>query len=283
MFKLFNKNEAETEDHGTGKVIAFMNQKGGVGKTSIAYNTAFALKERGHKVLCLDLDPQANLTSLFQASTPKYSLFQLMINSCRELKALHQDVFLADALKSTNRGVDYIGATQELSGFELTVAGINSPRQLILRKFIEKNELKKMYDYIVIDGPPTLGLLVVNILCACDGVLFPFIPDRFSEQGLKNIHEVLLDVEDMGISKTPKVIGHIPNLYEKRRKQSHDDLTKITETIGAGKMFEPLYNRSYFAKAMASGKSVFEYDSKDFRPLKEQFIDMAIEIEGQLQ
>jgi chromosome partitioning protein len=179
-------------------------------------------------------------------------------------------------------GIDVIPAGQELSGFELSVAGINGPRQLILKKFIETNRLKERYDYIVIDGPPTLGLLVVNILCACDGVLFPFIPDAFSEQGLKNIRNVLLDIEDMGIVKAPKILGYIPNLFEGRRKKSREDFKHIKDEFQDGKIFEPFLNRANFAKSMANKKSVFDYEAADYKELQGQFLNVIDSVENQL-
>ena len=171
---------------------------------------------------------------------------------------------------------------QELSGFELSVASINAPRQLILKKFIEQNRLKEVYDYIVIDGPPTLGLLVINILCACDGVLFPFIPDAFSEQGLKNIHSVLLDIEDMGIVTPPKVLGYIPNLYEQRRKKSKEDFDHIKALFNQVEIFEPFSNKANFAKSMASKKSVFDYKASEYKELQGQFMTVAKSVEHQL-
>lgn len=278
MLKLFSNrsNDSEVLEPATGRVLALMNQKGGVGKTTMAFNVAHALVQSGKKVLCIDMDPQYNLSSLFNVDQKQIrgNIFHLLINSVRELRALHQDLVLSDVL--INAGdIDIIPAGQELSGFELTVAGINSPRQLILKKFIEKNHLDRMYDFIVIDGPPTLGLIVVNILCAVDGVLFPFIPDSFSEQGLKNIHQVIEDVEDMGITKTPKIVGYVPNLFEARRKQAQTDFSHIVDEIGQGKVFDPFINKASFAKSMASKKSVFDYQAAEFKALQTQFIEVA--------
>ena len=90
-------------------------------------------------------------------------MFQLLINSVRELKSLHNNTIYPDVLRS-QQNVEILPSGSSLSGFELTVAGINFPRQLILKKFIDSNALRSIYDYIIIDGPPTLGLLVVNIL-----------------------------------------------------------------------------------------------------------------------
>lgn len=280
----FLKNKERTKENGSGKVIAFMNQKGGVGKTTMAYNTARALREKGNKVLCLDIDPQFNFSSLlgYDPSLHQHNIFHLMVNSVRELKALHSGALLSEAIIKTKSGIDLIPSGQELSGFELTVAGISAPRQLILKKFIKKNSLTHYYDYIVIDGPPTLGLLVVNILCAVDGVLFPFIPDSFSEQGLKNIQQVLLDIEDMGITSIPKNLGYIPNLFESRRKQANEDFENIQVQFPDAHVYAPFANRANFAKSMSSKKSVFDFQARDYKELQGQFLNMASEIENQL-
>jgi chromosome partitioning protein len=119
-----------------------MNQKGGVGKTTMAFNLAHAFAHEGKKVLCLDMDPQANFTSLFDVETSDYHIYHLLINSVKELKALHTSALPSDVIIKTKQEegvhIDLLPAGQELSGFELTVAGINGPRQLILKKFIEK-------------------------------------------------------------------------------------------------------------------------------------------------
>ena len=265
-----------------GKIIAFINQKGGVGKTTMAFNTAHALARSGKKVLCLDMDPQANLSLLcghdsHESDSPH--LFHLLINSVRELKALHTPALLDDLIVKSESGVDVIPSGQDLSGFELTVAGISAPRQLILKKFIEKNGLDRRYDYIVVDCPPTLGLLVVNILCASDGVIVPFRPDEFSKKGLGHFYQVLEDIEDMGLTSVPRVLAHVPNLVDLRRKQEAGDLEDIRrdlkEAIGDAPVTEPFFNRAQLVKSQAQRKSVFDYSSKEFQPLQNQFEALA--------
>ena len=102
---------------------------------------------------------------------------------------------------------------------------------MILKKFIENFDLLNEYDYIIVDCPPTLGLLVVNILCASQGVMIPFRADEFSKKGLSHFYNVLDDVAQMGITKTPEVLAHIPNMVDLRRKQEAFDLTDIRETM----------------------------------------------------
>ena len=285
MFSFFKSNQNTAQNQ--GKVIALMNQKGGVGKTTMAFNLAHAFAHQGKKVLCLDMDPQGNFTSLFNIPKPEYHIHHLLVNSVKELKALHSQVLISDVIVKTEQdegvSIDLLPAGQELSGFELTVAGINAPRQLILKKFIEKYELRSQYDVIVIDGPPTLGLLVVNILCAADGVLYPFVPDRFSEQGLKNIQQVVADIADMEITTTPKNLGYIPNLFDVRRKQASSDLDHIRNTLGEGFVYEPFTNKVQFGKSLAQRKSVFQYKSAEYKDLQRQFTEMTQNVHRELQ
>lgn len=271
----------ETNKGQKAKVISFLNQKGGVGKTTMAYNTACALNELGKSVLCLDLDPQANLSLLFGLEVDIH-IHHLLINSQRELKALHVPIHLNDVLKTKN-GIDIIPAGQDLSGFELTVAGINFPRQLILKSFLEKNGILQKYDIIIIDGPPTLGLLVVNILCASTGVMVPFRPDEFSKKGLFHFHEVLNSIEEMGIGNNPKVLAHIPNLYDGRRKQEEKDLLEITKKIGEeyphSIIVKPILNKTTVVKSQALQQSVFAFRGKEFTHIQNQFLELARIIE----
>lgn len=263
-----------------GKVISFINQKGGVGKTTMSFNVAHALALNGKRVLAIDLDPQGNLSHLFKAN-PEYNIYHLMVNSVKELKPLHSVTHLSDVI--VKGSVDIIAGGQELSGFDLTVAAINSPRQLVLKRFIEQNNLKDRYDYIVMDCPPTLGLLVINALCASDGVIVPFRPDDFSSKGLDHFYSVLDDVEDMGIVTVPEVILHVPNLVDHRRKQEVEDLNmivgKIEMSMGKDKLSSVFYNKTPLVKSLAEKKSVFEFQNKEFKDLQNEFKTVAFKIE----
>lgn len=278
LWNMVNERISGATDAATlsnGKMVALMNQKGGVGKTTMAFNVAHALKLQGKKVLCIDMDPQFNFSSLFGVKVEgQANVHHLLINSIKELRPLHTAVLVDEVIQHCD-GIDVIPAGQELSGFELTVAGINSPRQLILKKFIEKSNLRSLYDYIIIDGPPTLGLLVVNILCAVDGVLYPFVPDSFSKQGLRNIQQVLEDIREMEICEVPKNLGYIPNLFEARRKQAREDFEAIGQELNRGPVFTPFTNRVQFTRAQAAGKSVFAYTSSEYKEIQDQFLHMA--------
>lgn len=263
-----------------GKIISFINQKGGVGKTTMAFNAAHALARNGHKVLAIDLDPQANLSLLFKAQND-LNLYHLLVNSLKELRRQHIPAMLSDVL--VKGVVDLLPAGQELSGFDLTVAALNAPRQLVLKKFIETNTLSERYDFIIIDCPPTLGLLVINALCASDGVIVPFRPDDFSLKGLEHFYQVIEDIADMGIVRAPEVFLHVPNLVDLRRKQESDDLAKIMTSIesvmGEGKVFSPFLNKAGLVKSLAGRKSVFDYKNLEFSELQDKFGGVARKIE----
>lgn len=284
MALFFKNKKAETEIQNPtprGRVLAFLNQKGGVGKTTMAFNVAHGLAQKGHKVLCLDMDPQSNLSLLCGVDVTEregHNIHHLLINSVRELKALHTPALVKENIIEAGR-VDLIPAGQELSGFELSIAGISTPRQLILKRFIEKNALLEQYDFIVIDGPPTLGLLVVNIICAANGLLVPFRPDEFSKKGLGHFYETLENIEDMGVTEVPEVLAHIPNLVDQRRRQEGEDLEDIQRQLqtelGGAYVTKPFYNRAHLVRSLAERKSVYDFNSKEFASIKGQFDEIT--------
>lgn len=278
MFSQILKRETSL---GSGKVISLLNQKGGVGKTTLVFNIAHALRTQGKKVLCLDMDPQANLTLLTGHEPDVFGTYQLLLNTVKELKMLHQNVVFEDVVK---RGeIDLLPSHQYLSGFELSVAGIAGARQLILKKMIKDFRLKDHYDYILIDSPPTLGLLMVNIVCASDGILVPFMPDKFSQKGLEHFHYMVNDIKNMDIGVAPKILGYIPNLVDERRKATTYSLELIEQDlVSQARLFSPIVNRSQMAKALLDSKSVFHYQTKAYKELQSQFDEIASTITKEL-
>ena len=145
-----------------GKIIAFANQKGGVGKTTTAINLAAALFERGKRVLLCDFDPQGNATSGFGVDprSLETSIYDLIVADEPDVKG---------AIVST-KWVDLIGANVNLAGAELDLIGMDD-RERRLKNVLE--QVRGDYDYIFIDCPPSLGLLTLNCLCAADSFLVP--------------------------------------------------------------------------------------------------------------
>ncbi len=300
------------------KIISFVNQKGGVGKTTLVFNTAHALAQMGHKVLCLDLDPQGNLSSLFQCAdhwkklwgktNPKgelsfeddfdssqYSIYQLLINSQKELKLHHRPLLLGQCLytynpknygkdqKDENFSIDFIPGHQFLSSFDLLISSINFPKPIILKKMIEDHRLHEIYDYILIDCPPTLGLLVVNAISASQGSIVPYRPCEFSLSGIKNSLGAMDDIREMGLNLNPEVIMMVPNLVETRRKVEHGLMLEIMEFIQGKEIQEckvnelgmALANKSILHRANQQKKSVFQFQSKEYHSLQEDFLKIG--------
>ncbi|NBI78489.1 ParA family protein [Anaerotruncus colihominis] len=164
------------------KIIAVANQKGGVAKSTTSYNFAACLSEAGKRVLLVDLDPQASLTILYGIDQPD----ELEFTVCDLMKACAEDKeMVAEACILHEHTVDLI-PTRELSTLEISLVGVMS-REHILKQVL--TPLRSRYDYIIIDCPPSLGLLTVNALTACDRVLITTTPQFFSTKGL----ELLID------------------------------------------------------------------------------------------
>ena len=159
-----------------GKIIAFANQKGGVGKTTTAINLAAALSERGKKVLLCDFDPQGNATSGFGVDprSLETSIYDLIVADQPDVKA---------GIIST-KWVDLIGANVNLAGAELDLIGMDD-RERRLRNVLE--QVRGDYDYIFIDCPPSLGLLTLNCLCAADSFLVPLQCEYYALEGLSQL------------------------------------------------------------------------------------------------
>ena len=145
------------------KIIAIANQKGGVGKTTTTVNLSACVAALGKRVLCIDIDPQGNCTSGLgvDKDAPEHSIYDVMINGVSAAEA---------TVKTPTEGLDLICARKELSGAEVELVNTLA-RETVLKRALDK--VRKNYDYIFIDCPPSLGLLTINALTAADTLLAP--------------------------------------------------------------------------------------------------------------
>lgn len=188
-----------------GKIIAVSNQKGGVGKSTTAVNLAAALGLKGKKVLVIDFDPQGNTTTSFgiEKRRIRNTIYEAVIGNCR----------MVEAIVATNfRGVSVVPATQTLSGAAVEFLELD---RRSLRLKMQILTVKDDYDYIFIDCPPTLDLITINALAACDSVIIPIQCEFLSLEGLVELTEAIKRVQK-SFNPNITIDGILFTMYMKR-------------------------------------------------------------------
>jgi len=227
------------------KTIALFNQKGGVGKTTSAANIGAGLARLGKRVLLIDMDPQANLT--YSLGLDPFSLDA----SIYEL--LDGKAALADTIR-TRDGFDLNPAAIQLAGAELHFAGVPG-REMLLRDVLQETA---GYDYALIDCPPSLGLLTLNALTACQTVYIPIQAELLPLQGLRQLMDTV-ELVRKRLNPGIKITGVITTFYDPRKIMQRTVLERIGEQFG-GKVFKsPIRVNVALAEAPGAGKTIFEY------------------------
>ena len=230
-----------------GQIISFVNQKGGVGKTTSAVNVTAALHARGKKVLLCDFDPQANATSGFgvDKSRAKFSSYDIVIN---ERPA-------ADAVMQTKFG-DVIPSAAALSGAGVELVSVPE-REYALKRALEP--LREQYDYIFIDCPPSLELLTLNALCACDSILVPVQCEYYALEGLSDLMTTLRAVKK-GLNPDLQIFGVLLTMFDGRTNFSQQVAEEVRRHF-PGKVYATVIPRNVrLAEAPSHGLPVAAYD-----------------------
>lgn len=197
------------------RIISVITQKGGVGKTTIVNALAATLTKNGQKVLTVDLDPQSNLSFSMGAETENVSTVYDVLKS---------EISAADCIQHTDTA-DILPADILLSSIEIEYQGRN--REFLLRNALE--DIKDMYDCILIDSPPSLGILTVNALAASEYALTPMLPDIFSLQGITKVYETIERVRKT-CNPDISIGGIIINKYN-RRSRLHKEVYGTAKLI----------------------------------------------------
>ncbi|MFN2465612.1 MAG: ParA family protein [Candidatus Dormibacteria bacterium] len=253
------------------KTISIANQKGGVGKTTTAVNLGAGLAERDQRVLLIDLDPQAHLTINMGVRRPD-ELASTVHNLLVDPVVQARDVIMRAELMR----VDFIPSNIDLSAAEMQMV-TEIGRERILADKLEA--VHPLYDWIIIDCPPSLGLLSINSLVASDEVIIPLQCEYFGMKGMQQLQRSIEMVRHR-LNPRLKVGGILPTIYKSRTLHSQEVLALVKEAYG-GEVFPFFIKDSIrFAECPPAGRSILEYASdtdgaRAYRQLAEEVLTHA--------
>jgi chromosome partitioning protein len=238
-----------------GRVITVANQKGGVGKTTTAINLAFALAQLGRRVLLIDLDPQGNATSglacseeIRSALASGKTIYEALVSGGAINDIVHMvrpNLFLAGA------GADLVGAEIEMA----TMAG----RERRLRAMLY--DVRQKYNIVLIDTPPSLGLLTLNALVASDTVLVPMQCEYYALEGLSSLLATIKRVKEQ-LRPGLEIEGLVLTMFDSRNRLSHEIAREVRQHF-ADKVFKAVIPRNVrLSESPSHGLSVLEYEAK---------------------
>lgn len=249
------------------RIIAIANQKGGCGKTTTAVNLATALALSKRKVLLIDLDPQGNTSIHFGIKIYDLpaSMYDVLVDPDRDLKS----VIIASMIK----GLDIAPANIELSGAEVELVNIIG-RESALKDSMK--EIDKEYDYILIDCPPSLGLLTLNALTTSKEVIIPVQTEYFALEGMKKLLKTI-DVVTKRLNHTLFIAGILPTMYDARTNLSEAILLKIKEHFKDKVYNTKIRKNVRLAEAPSFGVPIEKYapdsfGSQDYHKLAKEVI-----------
>lgn len=251
-----------------GKIISIVNQKGGVGKTTTAINLGAYLAYLGKHILLVDIDPQANATSgigIDHKNLP-HGVYEAIIGD----KPIYEVIkhTLQERFKIAPSTISLAGAGIELVNMD--------DREYRLDKILK--EIKNEYDYIIIDGPPSLGLLTVNSLVAADEILIPIQSEYFALEGLGQLLDTISLVQN-NLKPELGIMGAVITMFDKRNRLSSSVMHELYQYF-PNKVFRSIIPRSVrLAEAPSYGRSILHYDAKSkggraYERLARELIDM---------
>jgi chromosome partitioning protein len=249
-----------------GRVISFANQKGGVAKTTTTLNLGVALAEQGLKVLLVDLDPQGNLTMSqgLNPDTIERSMFDVLVHRLPIQEVVH------------HTEVDLAVSSIDLAGADMALSS-QIGRERALEKALAP--IRDDYDFIMIDTPPSLGLLTINAFVAATGVVVPVQTEYLSLRGLVQLENTLSMIRE-NLNPDVQIQGILPTMYDKRTLHSREAVDILEENFGDLVFDTKIRKTVRYAEAPVKGTSVLKYDpsgsaAEAYRELAKEVLDGA--------
>jgi chromosome partitioning protein len=255
-----------TEEKLLQRVIVFANQKGGVAKTTTTLNLAVAFKEQGFRVLVVDLDPQGNLT-MSQGMNPdaiERSMFDVLVHRLPISEIIHE------------AEIDVAVSSIDLAGAELALSSMIGRERALEKSLLE---VRDKYDFIMIDTPPSLGLLTINAFVAATGVIVPVQCEYLSLRGLVQLENTLAMVRE-NLNPDVKIEGILPTMFDRRTLHSREAVEILEESFGDLVFKTRIRKTVRYAEAPVKGQSVLKYDpsgtaAEGYRDLAKEVLDGA--------
>jgi chromosome partitioning protein len=252
----------EAREHVMASVIAFANQKGGVAKTTTTLNLGVALGELGRRVLLIDLDPQGNLT-MSQGMNPdaiERSMFDVLVHR----------VPISDVIHTVE--VDIAVSSIDLAGAELALSALIGRERALDKALVE---VRERYDFILLDTPPSLGLLTINAFVAAEGVIVPVQCEYLSLRGLVQLENTLAMVRE-NLNPNVRVQGIVPTMFDGRTLHAREAIEILEEHFGDLVYDTRIRKTVRYAEAPVKGSSVLRYDPSG--PAAQAYRDLAKEV-----
>jgi chromosome partitioning protein len=254
--------DAAVEERHVLRTIAFANQKGGVAKTTSTINLGVAFKEQGHRVLVVDLDPQGNLT-MSQGMNPdsiERSMFDVLVHRVPISEVIHR------------AEVDIAVSSIDLAGAELALSSLIGRERALEKALVE---VRDRYDWILVDTPPSLGLLTINAFVAATGVIVPVQCEYLSLRGLVQLENTLAMVRE-NLNPHVRIEGIVATMYDGRTLHSREAIEILEENFGNLVYKTRIRKTVRFAEAPVKGSSVLRYDPDG--PAAEAYRELAKEV-----